>query len=96
MRTQVTEMRKCVNYSDLLSKCLSWERKTINDGSELAYSIAKDRIREGKKHLKQMFYDKVKVVSEMQGAGTCKSMYYRLRSADKNLQLYEILNADMK
>jgi hypothetical protein len=66
-----------------------------NDGSELAYSIAKNRIQKEKRHLKQMFYDKIKVVSEMQGTGSCKSMYFRLRTADKNLQLYEILNADI-
>ncbi len=42
-----------------------------------------------------MFYEKVKVVAEMQGTGSCKSMFYQLRSADSHLQLYEILNADI-
>jgi hypothetical protein len=66
-----------------------------NDGSSAAFSAARNRIRKEKKHLKQMFYDKVKVVAEMQGVGSCKSMFYQLRTADKNLQLYEILNADI-
>jgi hypothetical protein len=43
-----------------------------------------------------MFYDKIEVVSEMQGMGSCKEMFYRLRTADENLRLYEILNADIK
>jgi hypothetical protein len=66
-----------------------------NDGSGEAYIVAKNRIQKEKKFLKQMFYDKVKVVAEMQGTGTCKSMFYQLRTADKNLKLYEILNADL-
>jgi hypothetical protein len=66
-----------------------------NDGTESAYSIAKNRIQKEKKHLKQMFYDKIKVVSEKQGTGSCKDMFYRLRKADVSLKLYEILNADI-
>jgi hypothetical protein len=66
-----------------------------NDGNAAAYAIAKNRIQKEKKHLKQMFYDKIKVVSEMQGAGSCKDMFYRLRTADVSLKLYEILNADI-
>jgi hypothetical protein len=66
-----------------------------NDGSGAAYAIAKNRIQKEKKHLKQMFYDKIKVVSEVQGTGSCKAMFYRLRTADVSLQLYEILNADI-
>ena len=67
-----------------------------NDGSGAAFEVAKSRIQKEKKHLKQMFYDKVQVVAEMQGTGSCKSMFYKLRTANNSLQLYEILNADIK
>ena len=66
-----------------------------NDGCAAAYAIARNRIQKEKKHLKQMFYDKVKVVSQMQGTGSCKEMFFRLKKADVSLQLYEILNADI-
>jgi|SRR5579863_109872 len=66
-----------------------------NDGKGNAFSIAKNRIQKEKKHLKKMFYDKIQVISEMQEAGSCKAMFYRLRKADVSLQLYEILNADI-
>jgi hypothetical protein len=66
-----------------------------NDGSGTAFTIAKNRIQKEKKHLKQMFYDKIQVVSEMQGTGSCKAMFCRLRASDVSLQLYEILNADI-
>jgi hypothetical protein len=69
------------------------EKKT--DGKTAAYTIAKNRIQKEKKHLKKMFYDRVQVVTEMQGTGTCHSMFIRLKTADRNLQLYEILNADI-
>jgi hypothetical protein len=66
-----------------------------NDGTGTAFAMAKNRLQKEKKHLKQMFYDKIQVVSEMQGTGSCKAMFYRLRSADESLRLYEILNADI-
>lgn len=66
-----------------------------NDASGTAFTIAKNRLQKEKKHLKQMFYDKIQVVSETQGTGSCKAMFYRLRTADVSLQLYEILNADI-
>lgn len=65
-----------------------------NDGHSSAFTIARNRIRKEKKQLKNLFYDKVKVVAELQGTGSCKSMFYKLRMVDRNLQLYEILNAD--
>ncbi len=65
------------------------------DGTHSPYSIAKSRLLKEKRQLKQMFYDKVKVVAEIQGAGSCKSMFFRLKTADSHLQLYEILNADI-
>jgi hypothetical protein len=66
-----------------------------NDGSGSAYTVAKNRIQKEKKQLKKLFYDKVKVVAEMQGTGSCKSMFYQLRTSDSHLRLYEILNADI-
>jgi hypothetical protein len=80
------------NYDHRLVVLLA---EKTNDGSAEAYTVAKNRIQKEKKFLKQMFYDKVKVVAEMQGTGTCKSLFYQLRTADKNLRLYEILNADL-
>jgi len=66
-----------------------------NNGNSSDYYIARNRIQKEKKHLRTMFYDKVKLVSETEGTGSCKSMYFRLKTADSLLQLYEILNADI-
>jgi hypothetical protein len=65
-----------------------------NHGVSTDFNQAKRRIQKEKKQLKRMFYDKIKLVSEFQGTGSCKSMYFKLKSADSHLQLYEILNAD--
>lgn len=65
-----------------------------NDGTGTSFKAARKRIQKEKKQMKELFYDKVKLVAELQGSGSCKSMYFRLRMADSNLQLYEILNAD--
>jgi hypothetical protein len=64
------------------------------DGTPAAYSAAKTRLLKEKKHLKKMFYDKVKVIGEFQAAGSCKSMFLRLQTTNNNLRLYEILSAD--
>jgi hypothetical protein len=65
-----------------------------NDGTSAAYSAAKNRLIREKRLLKKMFYDKVKVIAEFQGAGSCKSMFRSLQSTNRDLKLYEILNAD--
>jgi hypothetical protein len=62
--------------------------------SSSGFKATRSRIEKEKKQLKKLFYNKVKTVAEMQGRGSCKSMYFRLHSADGQLQLYEILNAD--
>jgi hypothetical protein len=69
------------------------EKKTDRRGT--AFTVAKNRIQKEKKHLKQMFYDKVELVSETQSTGSCKDMFYRLKATNVSLQLYEILNADI-
>lgn len=85
---------------DLESRNYSHQRVVLlaektSHGSSGDFRVAKNHIQKEKKHLKQMFYDKVKLVSETQGTGSCKSFYYRLKTADSQLQLYEILNADI-
>ena len=67
-----------------------------NHGSAADFNAARNRIRRERKHLKQMFYDKVEVVAEISAEGTCRSMYVKLKSNDARLQIYEILNADIR
>ncbi len=67
-----------------------------NHGSSSDFRVARNRIEKEKKQLKRMFYDKVKVLAEVSGAGSCHSMYVRLKSRDGSLQIYEILNADIR
>jgi hypothetical protein len=67
-----------------------------NHGSAADFNAARSRIRRERKHLKQMFYDKVEVVAEISAEGTCHSMYLKLKSDDAHLQIYEILNADIR
>lgn len=43
-----------------------------------------------------MFYDKIILISEIHQTMSCKSLYFKLKTADSQLTLYEILNADSK
>jgi hypothetical protein len=67
-----------------------------NHGSSSDFSVAKNRIEKEKKHLKRMFYDKIEVVAEVSAVGSCHSMYVQMKSGDRNLKMYEILNADIR
>jgi hypothetical protein len=82
---------KSSNYNHRYMVLLS---EKANSGSGMDFRAARNRIQMEKKQLKKLFYDKVSVVAEMQSTGSCKSLYFRLRTTDSHLQLYEILNAD--
>ena len=63
-------------------------------GRSSDFRIARTRLQLEKKQLKKMFYDRVQVVARWETAGSCRSMYFRLRTADSHLRLFEILNAN--
>jgi len=65
-----------------------------SSGKNSDFRKAKDRIQKEKKHLKELFYDKIRVVAETEATGSCKSLFFRLKHSNDSLQLYEILNAD--
>jgi hypothetical protein len=80
------------NYSERRVVLLA---EKTSQGSSRDYVMARKHLQKEKKHLKEMFYDKVKVVAESQSVGSCKSFYFKLKTADSRLQLYEILDADI-
>jgi hypothetical protein len=65
-----------------------------NYGSKTDFIITRNLIEKEKKHLKKMFYDKIKLISEVHQTVSCRSLYFELKTVDSQLQLYEILNAD--
>jgi hypothetical protein len=65
-----------------------------NYGNNSDFIITRNRIEKEKKHLKKMFYDKIKLISEVHQTVPCMSLYFELKTEDSQLQLYEILNAD--
>jgi len=71
--------------------------ETTNHGGKSAdYKVTKSAIEKEKKHLKRMFYDKVKVVNQISQTGDCKTLYVQLKGADNTLVMYDILDADVK
>ena len=70
--------------------------KTNHGNYSADYRIAKDVIEKEKKHLKHLFYDKVKVVNHIAQTTDCKSLYIKLKGADRSLVMYDILDADIK
>jgi hypothetical protein len=68
--------------------------KTFN-GKSQDYQIAHTALEKEKKQLRKMFYDKLEVVSAVEENTDCKTLYVKLKYADQNLILYEVLNADI-
>ncbi|MBS1948540.1 MAG: hypothetical protein JST47_12305 [Bacteroidetes bacterium] len=62
--------------------------------SDLSY--ANRAIEKEKRHMRCFFYDKVEVISRLSDAIDCRSMYKRLKSENKSILLYDILDADVK
>jgi len=70
--------------------------KTNNGNSSLNYRIAKQVIEKEKKHLRELFYDKMEVLNTVAETIDCKSLYNKLKGADQSLIIYDILDADIK
>src|SRR4029077_14194381 len=68
-----------------------------NDGNFSSDSrAAKETIEKEKKHLKQLFYDKLQVVDHIAENTDCKSLYLKLKDNDRSLVMYDILDADIR
>ena len=67
-----------------------------NRGEGTEFAEAKSRIEKEKKKLKKQFYDKVTVVAEMTAPVSCQALYKQLKSNDQSLQVFDILDADIK
>jgi hypothetical protein len=59
-------------------------------------SFAKRAIEKEKRHMQSFFYDKLEVVGSISDAIDCKSMFKRLKTKNKSLYLYDILDADIR
>jgi len=59
-------------------------------------SFAKKVIEREKRHMQSLFYDKLEVVGSVSDATDCKSMFRRLKTKNKSLYLYDILDADIR
>ena len=69
----------------------------VNTGNFSAGSVmAAERIEKEKKHLKLMFYDRLKVIYRSSEATDCKSMFSKLKEQNSSLVLYDILDADIR
>lgn len=69
--------------------------KTNNGHFSSDFGAAKEAIEKEKKHLRELFYDKLKVVTRFSAPTDCKSLSRRLKAANESLVVYDILNADI-
>jgi len=69
-----------------------------SNGRSLAYDMSRiNRVMEReKKHMQSFFYDKLTVLNSFTENTDCKSLYSKLKSKNKSLILYDILDADIR
>jgi hypothetical protein len=70
--------------------------KTNSGNSSANYKIAKQVIEKEKKHLRELFYDRMEVLHTVAETTDCKSLYNKLKGSDQSLVIYDILDADIK
>jgi hypothetical protein len=66
-------------------------RSLANDMNRINRVIEKE-----KKHMQDFFYDKLTVLNSFTEHTDCKSLYAKLKSRNKLLILYDILDADIR
>ena len=76
------------------NKVAVFAEKTNNGSFSSDSKAAKGTIEKEKKHLKQLFYDKLEVVNHIAENTDCKSLYLKLKKKDNALVMYDILDAD--
>ncbi|HLY71786.1 MAG TPA: hypothetical protein VKR53_18760 [Puia sp.] len=57
---------------------------------------AKSILEKEKKHLADLFYDKLDVLDELVEVTDCRSMFIKMKKQHKSLILYDIVDADIK
>jgi hypothetical protein len=69
-----------------------------SNGRSLTYDMSRiNRVMEKeKKHMQSFFYDKLTVLNSFTEHTDCKSLYTKLKSKNKFLILYDILDADIR
>ncbi len=70
--------------------------RTQKKGFQYDISYANRAIEREKRHMKSMFYDKLEVIGTISDDTDCKSMFRRLKTKNKSLYLYDILDADIR
>jgi hypothetical protein len=70
--------------------------KTNNGDLSFNHSIPRSVIEKEKKHLKEMFYDQLKVINSISESGDCQSLYTKLKADDQKLVMFSIIDADVR
>jgi len=68
--------------------------KTNSEGSA-DFAKAKNRLEKEKRMLLLLFYNKIEVIGRTTAATDCNTLYQKLKKAQDNLLMYEVLNADV-
>ena len=70
------------------------EKTSGESASDLA--LIRQMFDKEKRYMKNFFYDEMKMIGNMMAPTDCQTLYKKLQESNSNLQLYQVLDADVK
>jgi len=92
----VCEIMELKNNNMRVSDIAVLAEKTNYGDVGREYKTAERLIKKEKKQMKSEFFDDIKVTTRIAVATDCVSLYMKLRQGTTGLQLYDILDADVR
>jgi hypothetical protein len=82
--------------NDQFENVAIFAEKTNYGNPKRDFYIVKDVLEKEKKHMKLLFYNKIKVLNKMVVATDCRTLYKQLQTANYDVKMYQLLDADVK
>lgn len=92
----VCEIVELQNNNARFADVAIFAEKTNNGNLGGGYKMAEQKISKEKKHMKSMFFEKVKTQTKIAATSNCFSLYLQLKGRYPELKLYDILNGDIR
>jgi hypothetical protein len=94
-RICVCEVMQLANNNDAYDQVALMSEKTNNGDLSADYKTATGLLSNEKKHMKEFFFDVLKVTRRISAPVDCVTLYLQLRSGTADMKMYDILDADI-
>ncbi len=92
----VCEIMDLQNNNEELHRVALLSEKKNNGGLVREYRNARRILDQEKKHMKDFFFDRLKVTNRISANTDCISLYMKLSQTGEGIAIYDVLDADMR